>query len=435
MEEYYQSDFDDGLPYDLSFYVKHQQDDEALTFLGETDTTNFVTNAAQQPEQYDIQRTPEIGYRRIGDSIFDDQATFFSQTTGSGLRYEQSHASLEDQGFYPGLSPGLPSSGFTGTTGGTVWRGDTRQEIDWPLALGQVKIVPYVLERITSYSDSPGGDPQTRLYSGGGLRMTTSFWKVDDSAQSDLLDIHRLRTVIEPEVNLYGSGSTVDDSRLFIYDPDVDQISDIQAAQLAWHERWQTMRGGPDGWRSVDLLELNVEGDFFANEPPPDILDPAQFRGLFFPSAPETSVPRQGINTDATWHISDTTSLLADDSWSLDGHELATASAGIAVYRDEHLSYYLDDRYVQILHSQVISFSANYELTRKYTVQVGQSFNFGDTSDINSVLTLIRQFDSFSVAVTVFHDAITNQSGFNVNLIPIGFPGPQGGLVGFLQPQ
>jgi hypothetical protein len=435
LETYYQPAFDDGLPSDLSFYAKHQQDTEALTFLGETDTTTFVTDAGSQPNQFDVQRAPEIGYRRIGDSIFDDQATFFSQNTASGLRFENSQASLEDQGFYPGLSPGLPSAGFTGTPGGYTGRGDTRQEIDWPLAIGQVKIVPYVMGRVTTYSDSVGGDPETRFFTGGGFRMSTSFWKVDDSAESDLLDIHRLRTVIEPEINLFGSGSTLDNSKLLIYDPDVDAINDIQAAQLAWHERWQTMRGGPGEWRSVDLLELNVEGNFFANQPSATILNPTQFRGLYFPSAPETSVARQGINSDATWHISDTTSLLADAEWSLDSHELATASAGIAVWRDEPLSYYVDDRYVQVLDSQVVSFSANYELTKKYTVQYAQSFNFGASSDINSVISVIRKFDTFSVAVTAFHDEISNQSGVNVNFIPAGFPGPTGGLAGLVGPQ
>jgi hypothetical protein len=435
LEEYYQPEFDDGLPSDLSFYVKQQKDDEALTFLGETDTTNFVTNAGQQPEQFDVQRTPEIGYQRIGDSILDDQATFFSQNTASGLRFEQSHASLEAQGYYPGLSPGIPDAGYTGTTGATVWRGDTRQELDWPLAVGQVKVVPYVMGRVTTYSNSPGGDPQTRLFTGGGIRMSTAFWQVDNSAQSDLLDIHRIRTIIEPEVNLFGSGSTVDQSKLYIYDPNVDAINDIQAAQLALHERWQTMRGGPAGWRSADLLEVNVEGNFFANQPPPNILNPTQFRGLYFPSDPEASIPRQGINADATYHVSDTTSILADDEWNMDDHELATAAIGLAAWRGDQLSYYLEDRYIQVLHSQVISFSSQYQLTRKYTLQFAQSFNFGDTNDINSVLTVIRQFDTFSVAVTVFHDAITGQSGFNLNLIPLGLPGPRGGLSGLVTPQ
>jgi hypothetical protein len=435
LEEYYQPDFDDGMPYNASFYVKHQKDTEALTFLAETDTTRFVTDADQQAEQFDVERMPELGYHRIGDSLADDNLTFFSDNSASRLRFQNSSATLAQQGFGPGLSPGIPNTGFTGTPDTSVYRGDTRQELDWPLAIGQIKVVPYVLGRVTTYSDSPADDAQTRVYTGGGFRMSTAFWKVDDSAESDLFDIHRVRTVIQPEVNLYSAGTSVDRSQLLIYDPDVDPINDISAAQVALHERWQTMRGGPGGWRSVDFLELNVEGNFFANKPPPDQLDPTQFRGLFFPSAPETSVPRQGINADSAWRISDTTSFLSDAAWSMDAHELATASGGIAVSRDERLTYFLDDRYVQVLGSQVISLTSQYELSTKYILQLGQSLNFGDTHDVNTVFTLIRRFDAFSIAGTVFHDAVNNQSGFNINVIPLGVRGPSGGLAGLMAPQ
>ncbi|MGD1277409.1 MAG: LPS assembly protein LptD [Tepidisphaeraceae bacterium] len=435
LEEYYQPDFDDGMPYDASFYVKRQRDTEALTFLGEFDTTPFITNADRQQEQFDIQRMPEIGYRRIGDSLLDDHLSFFSDNSASRLSFENSHASLLQQGFGPGLSPGIASEGMTGTPGGPVYRADSRQELDWPFAAGQFKIVPYVLGRVTTYSNSPSGDAQTRLYSGGGFRIATAFWKIDDSAESDLFDIHRIRTVIQPEVNLFAAGTTLDRSKLFIYDQDVDGVNDIAAAQFAWHQRWQTQRGGPGEWRSVDFLELNVEGNFFANQPPPGILNPVQFRGLYFPSMPETSIPRQGVNADATWHLSDTTAVLSDAQWNMDQHELATASAGIAVLREERITYFIDDRYIQVLDSQVLSFSVAYQLTRKYNLQFNQSFNFGDTHDISTNLTLTRQFDTFSIAVTVFHDAVNNQSGFNVNLIPQNLAGPPRGLAGLLTPQ
>jgi hypothetical protein len=434
LEEYYQDEFDDGLPFDASFYAKRQQDTEAITLLGETDTTPFITNADRQQEQFDIQRAPEVGYRRIGDSVLDDDMTFYSDNSASRLAFQPSNASLAQQGFGPGLSPGLPSDGLTGTVLGSDLRGDSRQELDWPFALGQFKFEPYILERVTTYSDSPGADPQTRLYSGGGLRLTTAFWKVDDTAESDMLDIHRLRNVVQPELNLFGSGSTLDRSKLFDYDPDVDAINDIEGGQLALHERWQTMRGGPGDWRSVDLVEWNIEGNYFRNQPPPDFLQPTQFRGLFFSDAPETSVPRSGVNTDITYHISDTTALLGDAEWNGDHDDLATASAGIAVARDDRLSYYLDDRYLEINNSQVVSFSCDYELSKKYTLQFGQSLNFGESKDINTVVTVIRHFDAFSVAFTAFHDAINNNSGLNFNLIPTGTKGPSAGLNGLVGP-
>jgi lipopolysaccharide export system protein LptA len=430
LEEYYRDRFDENLPYNFSLNVKRQRDSEAITFVTELDTTNFITNSDRQQEQFDVERAPEVGYHLIGESIADDDLTLFTNDSASRLRMNSSRASLLAQGYYPGLSPGIPTDGFTGISGKWAYRDDVNAELDWPFAAGEFKVVPYVYGRENSYSDSPSGSVQNRLYTGAGLRMSTAFWKIDESAESDLLDIHRLRHIIEPEVNLYSSASTLDNSKLFIYDPDVDGINDITAAQIALHQRWETMRGGPDRWRSVDLFELNVEGNFFLDKPPPGVLNPVQFRGLFFPSTPYASVPRQGVNADASWRISDTTSFLASEEWNLDQREQATASAGFSVSRDERVSYYFGDTYIQPLNSQVVSGVAEYKLTSKYTLQIGQSFNFGDTHDINTVVSLIRRFDTFSISVSVYHDAVTNLSGFNFNLIPLGLRGLNGGLTG-----
>ena len=71
----------------------------------------------------------------------------------------------------------------------------------------------------------------------------------------------------------------------------IDAINDISAAQIALRQRWQTKRGGPGRWRSVDFFTFNVEGNFFANQPDDDELAPTRFRGLFFDSLPEASIP------------------------------------------------------------------------------------------------------------------------------------------------
>lgn len=423
LEEYYQSDFDNTLPYDAEFYVKRQRDTEVLSFLVDTDTTDFTTNADRQQEQFDVARLPEVTYQRIGDSIIDDQLTLYSDTSGAVLKFDRSNFSLEEQGFYPGLSPGLPSDGFTGTTAGLVYRGDTRQEVDWPLAIGELKLVPYVMGEVTAYSASPADADQTRLYGGAGARLTTSFWRVDDSVESDLFDLHRIRHVIQPEINIFTSATSVDESNLYIFDPDVDAINDITAAQVALHQHWETMRGGPGRWQSVDILDLNVEGDFYPHSLPPSLLAPVSFRGLFFPSEPQTSVPRQAVNADVTWHIGDDAAVISDIQWNLDKRETAIAEAGIAINRGSRLSYYIGDAYIQELESQVLSFNASYNLTAKYTINLNQALDVGQVRAAVTYLTLIRRFDAFAFSVSVYHDDINRISGFNVNLIPSGQPG------------
>src|SRR2546430_245842 len=86
--------------------------------------------------------------------------------------------------------------------------------------------------------------------------MSSAFRKVDDTAHSDLFDIHRLRHVIEPKLNLFAGVENKDRNDVFIYDEPIDQIWDISAVQLALRQRWQTKRGGPGNWRSVDFFAL-----------------------------------------------------------------------------------------------------------------------------------------------------------------------------------
>ena len=160
LEYWDQPQYNDGLPMDAEFYVKRQRDTEAITFLAQMDTTPFTTNAdrvgIQQPlndpagaypEQSDVQRLPELGYYRIGDSAMDDQLTYFGETTGSRLRFEVSHASLTQQGFsqppdtdltpmdyrlagmnqdtatFPYLLPGPAANGLTGVNEDRNYRG------------------------------------------------------------------------------------------------------------------------------------------------------------------------------------------------------------------------------------------------------------------------------------------------------------------------
>ena len=64
------------------------------------------------------------------------------------------------QGFRPVVNedrralPGLPTFGQTGTPTDVTWRGDFRQEVNFPFSFGQFRFVPYVLGRYTVYSES-----------------------------------------------------------------------------------------------------------------------------------------------------------------------------------------------------------------------------------------------------------------------------------------
>ena len=422
LEEWYQDEFYTRRPQETSIYLKHQRDSEALTFLISKQINHFPTSSDVQQEQAEVERLPEIGYHRIGDGVLADSMSFFSDNSISALDFNRSRSSLAQQGFGVGQSPGLPSYGTTGEPGNIVYRGDFRQELDYPFTIGQFRVVPYVLGRYTVYSDSPmkAGNKE-RLYTGAGVRLTTAFWKIDDSVVSELFDLHRLRHVIEPELNLFTGAQTIKRSNLLQYDESVDEINDITGGQLALHQRWQTKRGDAGRWRNVDVLALNVEGNFFSHKPNDPLISPTRFRGLFFDSVPEESIPRNSLNADAIWRISDTTEILSDVQYNLDKHVLATASGGIAVQRGERISYFLGQRYIEPLNSNITTFAMTYQLTPKYIAAFRQSFDFGIQKTVSTDISLIRHFDRFFATVSLRYDEIGNNSGFMVNITPEGF--------------
>jgi hypothetical protein len=291
-------------------------------------------------------------------------------------------------------------------------------------------VVPYVVGRYTGYSNSIDGAIQNRALTALGVRASTAFWAVDDTAHSTLFDINRVRHVVEPEVNLFTSAENVDRDNLYIYDQDVDAINDITGGQLALRQTWQTKRGGPGEWHSVDFLTLDVEANGFMNKPPMSQLDPANptynlngFRGAYFYSEPEASIPRDSINAQSSWRVSDQFIVLGDEEWNADTDVLATASIGAAIKTLPRVVYFIGTRYIAPLDSNVTTVAVSYDLSEKYTVAFSQSFDFSQNQDVNSTGYLVRKFDSFTCALEIFYDATIKESGVSFNLYPNGLAG------------
>jgi lipopolysaccharide assembly outer membrane protein LptD (OstA) len=452
LEQWFNREFRTQGPHDTSLYLKHQKDSEAYTFLASVQPNHFVTTSDLYQEQLEVERLPEFSYQRIGDSLLSDNATWFSANSASALKFQKSHATLEELGFaratHGFTSPGIPSLGTPYQTNwtapsDTTYRGDTRQEVDFPFSMGQFRVVPYVMGRYTAYSQSVDGAEVERLYAGAGVRMTTAWWKVDDSYNSSLFDLHRLRHVVEPELNLYAATESKSKDELFIYDEQIDAINDIGAMSLAVNQRWQTKRGGPGQWRSVDFFTLNTELNLFFNKPPDRELDPTDFRGLFFVSRPETSVPRDSLNMDWNWTLSDSVSVMGDVQYNLSESLLATASIGMRVRMDPRFNYFVGLRHIGVNISENDRFIINgntfifenqdlgivaveYQLATNYKVQLATSYDFAQKRDDRSTVTLIRHFDRFYAAISFRRDEFEGDNAVFFNLWPEGLE-PGGG--------
>ena len=281
LEQFFQREFDADKESETSVYLKKQGETDALTFLGKFNLMDFTTTADQVDDQFTTEKKPELKYWRIGDS-FADMFTYYSESSADNLHTDITNYTPQQLGLTSAFT-GVPASlvpptqtyrdfyKSQGFNTGDVLRGDTRQEIDMPLQVGDAKITPYVTGRFTAWNDSfpdnGNGGNTTRVWGSAGVRSSMAFWRVYDDAQSRFFDVNRVRHVIEPQFIIFASGSNQDRSNLQLFDRDVEGISKASGTQLALNQTWQTKRridsgDGQPQWRDVDWITLAVPSNF-----------------------------------------------------------------------------------------------------------------------------------------------------------------------------
>ena len=436
LPEWNQRQFNEGLPHDLFFNLEQSRGNDLLAVGIDYDINNFPTVADELEEFAGVQRLPELRYARFGENL--GPATLTSRNRLGALRFKTFSSSPADLGFVDRdrsqtvdeAFAGIPSYAYTGLNDDVIARGDFRQELALPLDIGPLKIVPFLVGRLTAYSQDATGDTAARLLGGVGARVGTALARTNNNVYSRLLDLDRIRHVVEPSVSLFASAQNRDRSEFLVFDPDVDGVSDVRAVQLALRQRFQTQRGAPGRRRSVDVLAVNVEANFFDNEPAEvagqSTLGPVtagNFRGLYFNGEPEASLPRDGLNADALWRVSDTTALVGDAAYNLTDDDLATVAAGVIVTRGDRLSYSLGGRYVAPLDLTLGVGSLNYTLSQRYNLSASASYDFQEYDIRNSTVYVTRKFDRFAFNVGLYLDRIQDEGGIRFSFYPLGFPG------------
>ena len=131
--------------------------------------------------------------------------------------------------------------------------------------------------------------------------------------------------------------------------------------------------------------------------------------------------PGDAVNADLTWHASDTAVILADESFNADHQQLAQASVGIAVLHDPRTTYFIGQRYIDPLSSNITTVSVGYQLTAKYSFSFSQSYDFGnEIHDVSSDFQIMRNFDRFFATLDFYYDKSSDEGGFRVSLLPTG---------------
>ena len=394
LEQFFPEEFWNAKEQETLVYAKKQRDNWAATVLMQQRMNNFLT----QTESF-----PELGFYLVGEPLLDDRLTFYHESRAGMKRYR-------------------PDTGLNLGDSDMFARLDTRNEVDIPLHVGPINLLPYAVGRATFWDDHPSGNGQDcRPYGQLGIRANTHIWRVYNNAESRLWDIHRLKHIITPEATAFvASTRGVEPGELFPMDPDIEEhLTRISGVAVGVRQRLQTKRGAPGQRRNVDWMRLKVVLGIYDNG-----RDPVPSDGRFFGYRPEYSIGRNHINADYAWHISDATTLLADMNYDIDETRVARANLGLAVSRDPRLRYYYGIRYIDDMNSAVGTMGMEYKINRKYSVSFFEQydFNFNNGQNLTTSFTITRKLPRWYAGFTFLYDASMDELTMLVTFWPEGIP-------------
>jgi len=418
-----EDDFAERREYETSLYLRHLDGHTAWTVLGKRPLNDFISNGwLLASRAYTVEKLPELTYRRYGDKLFDDAVTYsseyrysrlsmaFNETTPAeiGLRARAFGIDDDDARIDDLLEArGLPSS--------IVNRLDTRHELSIPGKWGDVNVTPFVVGRATWYDQAfdefSSDSDDLRLFAGAGLRLSTVFQRIDNSIESRLFDLHRVRHLVEPSILLWYGWSDVDQSDLPVFDEAVESLATGSAVRFGLLNTWQTHRGGPGFWESVDFLTIDAglvlaSGDTDLEHPVPQ----------FFEYRPEYSILADHVELTTVWAVSDGLSLVSESIYDLEETRIARGAVGALLQHSPTFTTFVEFRYIDASDNELLGVDWQYQVTPVYRLGLRPQWDFREDEFRSIRFEVTRSFPDFDFTVGVRRDEIRGDTSLSAGM-------------------
>ncbi|MEN0021132.1 MAG: hypothetical protein AAF747_09645, partial [Planctomycetota bacterium] len=425
-------------PLRTGFFFRRKTDASFLSLEAQGQLNSFQVNEATlQAPGYAVEKLPEATYVRLADDLLPRSAPGlatwsqeyrvgylrlnFTEDSASDLGYRTNGAAQRALGIDADQSladrfaaVGLDEDG--------VLRADSRHQLDVSLNAGPVRINPYLVGRATFWDEryptfSPDEDDRTRLYGGAGVRISTTLARTDNDVDSQLLDIHRLRHVMEPSVEVFAAEANIQTGDIPLYDSEVEELYTGTLVRFGLDQTLQTKRGGPGRWRTVDLLEFNTAVVLTHDEGG----EAAIPRSIAF--RPELTRPADSFEADAVYRMTDAVTVAGSTIFDLDAGRQRRSSIGVRVDHSPVASSAAELRYIDPLDSTDLVGSTRYAITDKYVVSARTAYDFEFANFKSFGVEARREFSQLVFGVSVDFDNIQGTTSFGIVFNPKGAGG------------
>ena len=396
LEEFEKSEWFEGKEQETALQLKRARDTEAVTLLANWRLLDFVTQT---------EHLPELAYRRIGDTWLDPIVLYHESRVGA-VRYRPDDRHALDKYCFNNI-------------GGTdiTFRGDVREEAEFPLKLPGLNIVPFATGRGSYWDGQPLDDGALGRGLGVfGFRGGGYLARVYDGVQSDLFDIRRIRHIIQPHFVTWWSASNVRSDKITPFDEGIETIDDFYGFAAGVRQTWQTKRGGEGAERTVDLLTFDLEAGFFGDR------QNEMSNGYANPIRPEDSRTRNYIAGDLAYRLSDTTNLLYDFNLDVNDWSFDRQNVSLAVERSPRLAYILGWRHAGDVDLDYVGGGFNYRLNEKHATafRIWHDVDRGRIGEIS--VTYIRKLPRWYFAVNLDVDNALDDVTVSISIWPEGIP-------------
>lgn len=426
LEQYYKQEWDLGPNQETFAHLAYQQGNGWLGGL--------VNPKLARPWLSQTEYLPDVRGALVGQSFFD----LFVYNVRGGATYAQTRPAL----IYP--PPVLPTDQRTNTA-----RFDLFQELSLPFDLGPAKLAPYGVLDLTHYTQDLTGEDRGRAYGGGGVRGTVPFSRLYPDVSSELFNVRGLYHKMTLGANWYAARSDTpytqlplidrlnDDSveqayrymrlkqTIYVpgpggqalanapfYDPQqyairrlvdnrVDTLDSINVVQLNLLQRLQTKRGYPGFEHTVDVVNLDLSASYFPN-----------------PERDNYGKPWAFMEYNFLWNIGDRVGVHSGGWFDPFDEGARYYNVGVFLDRPDRTSYYLGYRQTDPVNSKQVTGSFGYQLSRRYYVNAGASYDFGTQLSLSNTLTLTRTGSDLTFTIGVTYNALVNNFGVQFLVVP-----------------